>query len=198
MKHLKPYYHFINESSESVQDMAKNPNTDPEKLRQIADLGNYDLLVALAKNPSTPSDILMDFIKNPNKHSMVGLTALGNPRLSPEELDELAKSTDRPNHWRKIAENPSASAETLAWLMSKNDESTDYNIAAHLNASPETLAELSNHSSYPVKANVAMNPNTPAEILIRLASMKEMGFSQDARENPSYPDDITDWALSDW
>ena len=87
--------------------------------------------------------------------------------VDPLELAELARDVD-PLVVYRVAQNRSASQETLAALVHSEDKWVLYALGSNPSASPETLSALAKHVDTYVVDRVMQNESTSAETLAQL------------------------------
>ncbi len=117
----------------------------------------YEIQVELARNPTTPSDILEEIYRNKEAwyaHKYV----MCNPNVSTEILKEVFEK-------RKISKN--------------------LDIASNPNTPVNILVAISQSESNEAKAAVAKNPNLPRKELEKLAKHSCFSVRMSAASNPS-------------
>ncbi|MDR2637547.1 MAG: hypothetical protein LBB55_04345, partial [Zoogloeaceae bacterium] len=162
----------------NLMAVARNPNTAPERLAELADHEDYRIRDEVAENPGTPLYLL--------------------ERLA-EDIEFTADS---------VASNPNTPPELLARLVDREEEIGDEfvdircAVASNPNTPPELMARLvktGGDRGYGILVGVAANPHTPLEILINLASAEDHDIEKyvggrDLRglvlKNPSLPADV--------
>jgi hypothetical protein len=168
--------------------MAINPNTDPQLLRQLAASENWDLRRVIASNPNTPTDLLwelgIDFpeviLANPIfellqlEHLNLAaeiphatLTSLLQCDRVPRAFMDYAVNQQDYSLWLAIAYNPQTPSTLLKNLVRKSrrqDRELVRAVAAHPNTSAHLLAEISEIGSGLAQI-VAKNPQTPVVVL---------------------------------
>ena len=92
------------------QELAADPGTAPETLEQLAQSDDVDVVVQLARNPSTPAEALrflnqkwMNFERSPR--FLWGSFPL-NPNCPGDILSEIAENTVNDNTKRMAREHP--------------------------------------------------------------------------------------------
>ena len=171
----------------SVQ-IATNPNSNPQLLRQIATGKDWELRLLVAGNPNTPTDMLwqlgLDFpeaiLNNPIFQLLQleqlqlaaeiphdTLTSLLQCEQVPQNFMKYAVSQQDYSLWLAVAYNPHTPSQLLENLARKSlhqDRELIRAIAAHPNTPPYLLAEIIKISSG-VAQVVAENDQTPIEVL---------------------------------
>ena len=178
---------FVASRAPSVQ-IAIDPNSDPQSLRQIAMGKDWELRLLVASNPNTPTDILwqlgLDFpeaiLNNPIFQLLqleqlqlaaevphATLTSLLQCEQVPKNFMEYAVSQQDYSLWLAVAYNihtPSQLLESLARKSRHQDRELIRAIAAHPQTPPHILAEIIKISSG-VAQVVAENSRTPIDVL---------------------------------
>jgi hypothetical protein len=171
----------------SVQ-VAIDPNSDPQSLRNIATGKDWELRLLVASNPNTPTDILwqlgLDFpeaiLSNPIFQLLqleqlqlaaevphATLTSLLQCEQVPQNFMEYAVSQQDYSLWLAVAYNPHTPSQILENLARKSrhqDRELIRAIAAHPNTPHQLLAEIIKISSG-VAQVVAENNRTPVDVL---------------------------------
>lgn len=171
--------------------MASNPNTDPQLLRQFAADKNWDLRRLVASNPNTPTDLLwelgIDFpeviLTNPIFELLqlehldlaaeiphATLTSLLQCDRVPRAFMDYAVNQQDYSLWLAVAYNlqtPSALLKNLVRKSRRQDRELVRAVASHPNTSTHLLAEISEISSSLAQI-VAKNPQTPLVVLQKI------------------------------
>jgi hypothetical protein len=171
--------------------MASNPNTDPQLLRQLAAGTNWDLRRLVASNPNTPTDLLwelgIDFpeviLTNPIFELLqlehldlaaeiphATLTSLLQCDRVPRAFMDYAVNQQDYSLWLAVAYNlqtPSALLKNLVRKSRRQDRELVRAVASHPNTSTHLLAEISEISSSLAQI-VAKNPQTPLVVLQKI------------------------------
>jgi hypothetical protein len=177
----------IDPKTSSVQ-IAIDPNSDPQSLRNIATGKDWELRLLVASNPNTPTDILwqlgLDFpeaiLSNPIFQLLqleqlqlaaevphATLTSLLQCEQVPQNFMEYAVSQQDYSLWLAVAYNPHTPSQILENLARKSrhqDRELIRAIAAHPNTPHQLLAEIIKISSG-VAQVVAENNRTPVDVL---------------------------------
>ena len=175
----------------SSTQIAINPNTSPQVLRQLAASKSWELRQLVASNPNTPTDLLwklgVDFPE----------AILSNPVFELLQLEHLNLAAEIPHHtltsllqcdrvpsafmdyaikqqdyslWLAVAYNPQTSGTLLKNLAKKSrrqDRELIRAIAAHPSAEALLLGEIADISSGLAQI-VVENPSTPADVLKKI------------------------------
>jgi len=94
-------------------DLAKNPTTPEDVLRELAKDDYWGIRAEVAHHPSTPVDLLRDLAKD--KEGRVRWYVANNPNTPEDALRDLAKDEDGKVR-QNVAENPKASSKMLVML----------------------------------------------------------------------------------
>ncbi len=145
---------------------AQDPNTSPERLRELCKESKTSICQVIAANPNIPMDVLFQlFAKYPIQifnNPVFDLLLLENPLL----LDELYKKLKKHNSIFKHLELP---LFFLEWGAKHQDWQVRANVAESELTPPHLLKQLACDKYYRVRNNVVKNANTPDEILDLLA-----------------------------
>jgi hypothetical protein len=171
--------------------MAVNPTTDPQLLRQISTSKDWELRQLVASNPNTPIDILwqlgIDFpesiLSNPifellqiERLHLVAeiphetLTSLLQCERVPKNFMEYAVGQQDYSLWLAVAYNPYTSSTLLEKLAKKSrrqDRELIRAVAAHPNTPPHLLAEIIDIGTN-IAQIVAENARTPVAVLEKI------------------------------
>ena len=103
----------MNMTNNKKIDLAYNPNTSEDVLRELAKDEDWNVRCSVAQNPSTPLDLLRNLAKD--KDWTVREYVAANSNTSSDLLRDLAKDED---WWvrEKVASNPKASSKILVML----------------------------------------------------------------------------------
>jgi uncharacterized protein YceK/LysM repeat protein len=130
----------------------------------------FGALNRLAKNPLTPPNVMIEIIQaDPYEdwsHSpLEGI--INNPAVSPEVLEALAKTVEKPAILIKVAQHQSISPETLDKIAQRNIVSVNRIIAANPGTHLQTLITIAAFSPNDpeIDAALAVNPKTLPEML---------------------------------
>lgn len=158
------------------------------------------VLDAVAKNPSTPTDIILRLFED-------GHANPENPNLPPECLEALAAKGLNPMNASELLRNPKTPLSVLrryAHISKENNptalvaESLRISVAGNQALPEDLLEELSRDDYWPVRATVAGCRWTPTPILLRLAKDPQREVRLGALRNPSMPLEVLlDAAQSD-
>ncbi len=175
----------------SARQLAANPHTKPELLRQLASERDWDLRRTIASNPNTPTDLLwqlgIDFpeavLANPIfellqlEHLHLAakvphdtLTSLLQCDRVPRAFMEYAVGQQDYSLWLAVAYNshtPSSLLENLAQKSRYQDRELMRAVAAHPRTPPHLLAAISDIGDSLAQI-VAENPHTPVAILKKI------------------------------
>ncbi|BAZ41816.1 leucine rich repeat variant [Calothrix sp. NIES-4101] len=185
---------------------ALDENTPTERLREIVRKGNKTIRNAVARNPNTPPDILIEcFYEFPNH-------VLNNPALelilleNPNFLNELVSNNPfvfndelplffvewASRHPKEsIRESVATSIQTpfhiLAYLAADVDEDVRYKVAENHKTPSYSLAQLAVDNSYKIRIAVAENITTTSETLEKLAQDEDENVRSKVAANERTP-----------
>lgn len=179
----------------AVSDMARDPNTDPDMLRLIAD--HYPLLAdQVAANRAAPADLLAELARTPGNDYRSLLWVARHPNTEPEVLAGMPLHP--PLLCVELATNPNTPESMLRRLARLDDETTQRRVVSNPNCPADVLERFGKtwfgRARHPrLVLDVAANPNTPGETLRKLAVARTDGF-RDVEEvvaaNPNTPADV--------
>ena len=179
---------------EDYEDIAKNPSTPVDVLRTLASDENEYVRGGVARNPSTPVDLLT--IQASDARSYVRGGVARNPSTPVSLLTILASDADMRVR-RGATENPSTPADSLRTLASDADEVVRGGAAANPSTPVEVLRTLASDEGDYVRWGVALNPSTPVDLLTILASDADERVRASVSTNPSTPVDVLRKLTSD-
>ena len=187
---LKQYKKAQKDFGYYTTEVAENPNTPPDILKEILGRGNDDEVSRwAANNPSCPPEILVEVLRRGNNDS-VSRWAVRNPNCPPEMLAEvLGRGND---DWvsRWAVRNPNCPPEMLAEILRRGiDDGVSWSAAENQNCPPEMLAEVlrRGNDDY-VSRHAAENPNCPPEALVEVLKRGNDDLvSESAAKNPNCP-----------
>lgn len=148
--------------------LASNPDTDLEVLRALSMDRVDSVRYCVARNPNTPSDILIRMFKKAKyKCGYIELEVLKNPNMPAKELERIAKHHH--GFWYPIASNPKVPVRLLRKFLKGRNDNIRYDIAKNPGTPASILEQLSDVGSYEIRREVARNPNTPIKVLAWLS-----------------------------
>jgi hypothetical protein len=153
--------------------VARNPSTPPDVLAHLADEEQLELVRAdAASNRYTPERALLALARDPAEYLRLRVAA--NPNATANVLRALtverAVSAVDPYMLVVVAEHHAAPADVLDALANVGSAEVATAVARHPHASPAALAGLAGHDETSVRRAVAGNPTTPTDVLLRLAA----------------------------
>jgi hypothetical protein len=181
------------ESRRTAAQIATNPDTNPQLLRQIATAPDWELRRLVAGNPNTPTDSLwqlgVDFpeaiLNNPifkllQLEQLHLVTQIPYPTLTsllqcervPKNFLEYAVEQQDYSLWLAVAYNPhtpGALLENLARKSRSQDRELIRAVAAHPHTPTHLLAEIIDIGDN-VAQIVAENVHTPIDVLAKILS----------------------------
>ena len=157
---------FIDDDPEVRESAAKNSNTLPNILSQLAYDVDPTIRYYVAQNPNTPSEALARLVDDKNGTIRWAITQ--NPDVSAELLSQLAN--DQSVFIRKhVASNLNTSAEILSQLACDVDSSVRSEVALNPNTPVPILVKLSDDRDDKVRVNVARNRSAPHQLMVNIA-----------------------------
>lgn len=177
---------LADEGDEDVRlQIARNPATPPPVLLQLARHDELLLRWALAAHPQAPPELLRNLAEGRLDQPMVN-TLRRNP-ATPDDLLRRLLIHPPPQHpwdpYTDIVQNPAAPADLLRAATAFSMLRSP--VAAHPRTPPELLAELASDAEIDVRGDVASNPLTPPAVLDTLARGRSPKVRLRAAENPS-------------
>lgn len=172
------------ETPEKVRLLAlEHPNLPAHVIEELAHTPNHHVRQALAKNPSTPSDVLYEYVK---EGWAISVDAAQNPNLSAIDT-QRAMRTHNPKVVHGLALNPNTPGAVLGVWADTGDEVTVRGVAANPQTPSHVLAALSHSEDSHVVVAVAKNPSTPPEVLDRLGKedVEGLGIRTYVASNPN-------------
>lgn len=156
--------------ADMVQAIAANPNAPVSILRQAAQQDNSSTLKMLAKNPSTPTDVLEELALNKGKDG-VREEAFKNSNIDPlivyrielesQAAEEIAKANE---FFASRLHSPYAIAQVLR----NGDLASRMKIARDRRTPLNILEQLARDPDESVRQVVVSNPNLPLSIHLEL------------------------------
>ncbi len=148
-----------------ILETVAEQTTKEERLRELTAFSSSDVRRAVAMNPNTPPDSLLQLAKD--EVWKVRHDVAYNANTHPGTLLILAKDIVEDVR-RRVADNSNTPVAILIEL-SKDDNFVRVGVAMNANTPPTILATLAENKASTVRRGVAMNKNTPMEILSMLA-----------------------------
>ena len=145
----------------SVLQKAESLETSPEVLTELSNHAQLDVRRAVAKNPSTPRDVLYKLYEEKNENGYrLHIDELADNPKSPQDI--LRKIYDDPRSHKspldyrlyKIAQNPNTPEDIIRELSSKPDQSIIIGLARNQNLPEDLVIKLKNHHSEQVRTAV--------------------------------------------
>lgn len=182
--------------------LAANPAAPKEFLALVGEDGWWRFYEALAKNPSTPPDVLARIVGKLwiededeedggyfDESDLVEVVSR-NQSTPAKCLEWLAK-----DYYAKyvVATNPAAPLLLLEKLwadMEAEDGFISYDAARNPAIPAERLRMFAQHDDPATRSGVAANPSTPADVLAQLAYDRDGDVLTEAASNPSTPVEV--------
>jgi len=150
---------------------------------------NLNTRASIAKDPSTPVDILVQLSQD--EDWMVRQGVAGHRNTPAEALDRLSHcliEDQADGTLERVASNHNTPAEALVRLSQDENEQVRYYVVWNPNTPIDTLVQLSQDKSEFVRRKVARNPRTPIDTLVRLSQDKSEKVRKEVTENPNWSD----------
>ncbi|KAF3887348.1 MULTISPECIES: variant leucine-rich repeat-containing protein [Nostocales] len=169
------------------EEEASDQNTPAERLRELAAKGNTTIRSAVAQNPNTPPDLLLQLFY------FLPVEVLNNPAIplllleNPNFLTELYQSNNL------VFLNHELPLFFLEWAIHQPDESIkialakSFFVAANTQTSESTLQKLARDIMDNVRLITAQNKNTPTDALETLAKDRNEKVRFAVANNSSTP-----------
>ncbi len=175
----------------SVQ-IAIDPNSDPQSLRQIATGDDWELRRLVASNPNTPTDILwqlgLDFPE----------AILSNPIFQLLQLEQLQLAAEVPHATlTSLLQCEQVPQNFMEYAVSQQDYSLWLAVAYNPHTPSrllENLARKSRHQDRELIRAVGAHPNTPHHLLAEIIKIGR-GVAQVVAENARTPIDVLEQIL---
>ncbi len=175
----------------SVQ-IAIDPNSDPQSLRQIATGKDWELRRLVASNPNTPTDILwqlgLDFPE----------AILSNPIFQLLQFEQLQLAAELPHATlTSLLQCEQVPKNFMDYAVSQQDYSLWLAVAYNAHTPSqllENLARKSRHQDRELIRAIAAHPNTPHHLLAEIIKISS-GVAQVVAENNQTPIDVLEQIL---
>jgi len=170
---------------------ADDPSTKPSRLAALVSRSDlrwlrHSVFLALAGNPSTPVEALVELAARPSLSATVAEAVAHHPSTPTGTVIELVRrSTD---DWTvALARDPSTPPEVLVGLADGTPERVRRAVAGNPSTPAEVLVAHSLDEDWLVRSDVAGNPSTPPEVLARLAGDVDGSVRESVAGNASAP-----------
>jgi hypothetical protein len=124
----------------------------------------YEIDWDKAKNKNTTPNELDELAKS--KHSFVRMDVANNPNTSSQTLALLSDETENMNVLYGVARHNNTTTDILEKLSNHPNNDVRKWVAFNPNTSPKTLEKLSQDKNIDVKLMIARNKNTPEKVLL--------------------------------
>jgi len=171
-------------NSELQIAIAKNHNTSLETFNYLIKVGDLDIKQAIASNPNTSYQIFDYLVAIGNLDIQRAIAS--NPNTPSEILKDLLKIDDR-NIKINVASNPNTSSEIFDYLVATGNLDIQKAVASNPNTTFEILKDLLKIDNRNINITIADNPNTPSEILQYLARIDDIHVQTFVARNPNTP-----------
>lgn len=160
-----------------VNDISK------EEAEQLSAYSNNSVRVLIARNPSTPEEILIKLADHSYWRIRAGVA--GNPSTPLNTVLGLRTKGKWTLENSSISRNPKVPQEILA-DMYKQGETGDLGIAKNPNCPEEIMWRIYNDGGFMAHADLAANPNLPEELMDKLEGHEHRLVKARLSQNPSY------------
>ena len=191
--------------------IAENINTPAERLRELSKTKEREILAAIAKNPNTPPDLLVElageYLDEIGFNPALDLILFENPNFIHEIFfkhfsddhngGKVYSGTKLPNWFLKlglnhpyplirdcIAQNTDTPANYLEKLAKDEDREVRLEVARNENTPIHILEKLAEDENDEVRSWVAYNKNNSVCALEKLAQDKSAGVRYQVANNP--------------
>jgi hypothetical protein len=172
--------------------IAIDPNSDPQSLRQIATGKDWDLRLLVASNPNAPTDILwqlgLDFPE----------AILNNPIFQLLQLEQLQLAAEVPHATlTSLLQCAQVPQNFMEYAIGQQDYSLWLAVAYNVHTPSqllEKLARKSRHQDRELIRAIAAHPNTPHYLLAEILKISS-GVAQIVAENAQTPIDVLEQIL---
>jgi len=166
---------------------AENPNMRPETLRTLAGALPENYMGAVAQNPNTPVDVLLDMSRGKNDYALN--TLVFNRSLTAEMIENILnyKNIARISSRHVMLDNPNITTAQVVKIFNTGGHATEYALK-HPKLPMDILLDT---LAAPISFNLRtayLNPNVPPEMLVRLMDdPKHKSWQSELLQNPSMP-----------
>jgi len=166
---------------------AENPNMRPETLRTLAGALPANYMGAVAQNPNTPVDVLLDMSRGKNDYALN--TLVFNRSLTAEMIENILnyKNIARISSRHVMLDNPNITTAQVVKIFNTGGHATGYALK-HPKLPMDILLDT---LAAPISFNLRtayLNPNVPPEMLVRLMDdPKHKSWQSELLQNPSMP-----------
>lgn len=202
--------HWVRESS--YQDffcrvIAYSPATLPNVLKHLAQHRDHWTRSGVAKNPSTPAEILRYLAIEQQQEGSFRFLVADNPAAPIDVFEKLSQDLDKGVRL-KVAKNPNIPLSVLKELASDRDREVaetatmlmteklgEYDIAALREPKTPTWAVEKLAKQKP--SDAAEHPNAPLDLLLEFSTIKKWNLRQAVAKNPNAPVSILEQLARD-
>ena len=167
----------IEKSRDIHEALAKNPQSSPKILKQLARLPDDIIRYYVAKNPSTSVETLLALSEDSDRQ--VRETALKNSNLSPNKHNEIIlgeykleialEQQEQIEQANQILVQRTDSPYALARVLETGDRNAKISAARNRKTPTQVLEQLARDQDITVRKIVAENPNLPLNSFLELA-----------------------------
>ncbi len=158
---------------------ALNENRTAERLQELIKSSDESVCIAIAKNPNTPPDVLLELFYDFPTH------VLNNPILeflileNPNFFAELYEANNKVFSYEDIP------LFFIQWAINQPDEYIGLAVASSENIPEFILELLAKDKSTEIRRLIALNPKIPNHILDKLAIDKDIYVRGNIAYNPN-------------
>jgi hypothetical protein len=171
----------------TVNTAVENPNMRPETLRMLAGVLPSNFVGAVAKNPNTPADILLDMSRSNNIYALRSLVF--NPNLTTEAIENILnyRGPTEIADIHMLLNNPNITSEQVVKMFNMGGQTSDYTLK-HPKLPMEFLLDLLDKPISWTTRRAYLNPNVPLETLTRFMEGPDHdAWKAEMLQNPSMP-----------
>lgn len=172
--------------SDVRQALASNPNTPPSILASWENCDGFTMPL-VAKNPSTPTDVLERLSRDTATGNSTRAAAATNPALSPSVLWRLALEDDDTWVCAHAARNPNIDDVDAHRVALDKEPEVRRALAANEHVDPAVLERLQADPDPVVRSVLAMNPSLTPATIHALTNDETPSVRAAAAANPATP-----------
>ena len=164
----------------SLTREARQRATAPERLRELAE--HAETHRTLARNPSTPPDVLRRLVDSPHRQVVLGVAS--NKSTSDDLLVELASTADD-RLGRALAQRPDLPEDACAELAASPHYSVQWAVVRRKELSGKVVEVLAGRSENSLLRKLVAHASTPASTLAALADDPDPTWALDVLRHAS-------------
>lgn len=167
--------------------LAENPALPENEFRRLSQSLARSVVEGIAKNLSTPIDLLGTFVNDPD--ASVREAVASNPRCPEDTILKLAQDEEM-GVVRAVMGNPQVPAQVLESMSQHSSEEVRRATAQSPHVTFGICERLAGDESLVVRQAVAANPSTPSGLLVQLSGDTEPDVRSTVALNPSTPPEV--------